>query len=213
MPVTKVRPSKCSNCRNKLPVAVNTGIYRFCSYDCAVSFAQDKANKDHARKLAKAKQVQVKKVKAQKSKDKARLKELKPPSQWFNKLKTLVNQWVLHVRDHGKPCFTCGTTNPNIHYAAGHRHHAGRGGGDRRRFITMNIHKQCNVQCNNHGGGMPKEYDIELDNEYGPGFSDHLACEANYYTLKEQFPTWQDIEAEIFRYRKLLRDSGLTPKA
>lgn len=152
-----------------------------------------------------------KKVKTQRKKDKTRLKELKPPSEWFNKLRPLVHQWIVHVRDKDKPCYTCGTENPNIKYDAGHRHHAGRGGGDRRRFLPENIHKQCSMQCNQHGGGMPKEYDIALDAEYGPRFSDKLMCVANYPTLKEQFPTWQDIEAEILRYRKLLRDAGLTP--
>lgn len=211
MPTKQMRPSKCSNCKTKAPVVVNTGVYRFCSYDCAVSFAQDKANEAHSRKMAKAKQVQVKKVKAQKSKDRARLKELKPPSQWFKTLSRLVNQWIVHVRDNGKPCYTCGTSNPAIKYDAGHRHHAGRGGGDRRRFLPENIKKQCSVNCNQHGSGMPKEFDIALDQEYGTGFADHLACESNYPTLKEQFPTWQDIEEEILRYRKLLRDAGLTP--
>jgi len=185
----------------------------FCSQAHAMLFAQDKANKARAKLIAKSKQVQVKKVKIQKSKDKARLKELMPRGKWFNKLKPLVNQWIVHVRDKDKPCYTCGTHNTNIKYDAGHRHHAGRGGGDRRRFITENIHKQCSVNCNQHGGGMPKEFDVALDAEYGEGFSDMLMCVANYPTLKEQFPTWQDIEQEILRYRKLLRDNGLTPNS
>ena len=62
-----------------------------------------------------------------------------------------------------------------------------------------------------HGSGMPVEYDLALDAEYGKGFADKLNCVSNYPELKEQFPTWQDIEAEIIRYRKLLRAEGLTP--
>lgn len=208
-----VAKKKCRHCGNyELQTkGVKHPIGFFCSQSHAILFAQDKASKARAKLITKSKQVQVRKVKAQKSKDKARLKELMPVSKWWSKLQVLVNQWVLHVRDHGKPCYTCGTENPNIKYDSGHRHHAGRGGGDRRRFITVNIHKQCSVQCNQHGGGMPKEYDIALDAEYGQGFSDKLMCVTNYPTLKEQFPTWQDIEAEILRYRKLLRDAGLTP--
>jgi hypothetical protein len=56
---------------------------------------------------------------------------------------------------------------------------------------------------------MPVEYDLALDAEYGEGFADHLCCEANYPTLKELFPNWQDIEAEIYRYRKLLKEAGV----
>ena len=149
--------------------------------------------------------------KTQKKKDKYRLKELMSRGKWYKRLQILVNQWVVHVRDKDKDCYTCGTSNPNIKYDCGHRHHAGRGGGDRRRFVLENLHKQCSVQCNQHGGGMPVEYDIELNIEYGEGFADKLKCVGDYPTLKEQFPTWQDIEEEITRYRVLLRAEGLTP--
>jgi hypothetical protein len=35
----------------------------------------------------------------------------------------------------------------------------------------------------------------------------------NFKPLKEQYPTFEDIEADIEKYRKLLRDNGLTPRA
>lgn len=192
--------SKCSWCKVKVEDPIIRGIYRFCSFDCGTKKALDGGAK-----------VKAKKVKKQRVKDKARLKELTTFSQWCQKLQKLVNQWIVHVRDKDKPCYTCGTENPNIKYDAGHRHHAGRGGGDRRRFLPENIKKQCSVNCNQHGGGMPKEFDIALDAEYGEGFSDMLMCVSNYPTLKQQFPTFQDFEVEILRYRKLLRDAGLTP--
>lgn len=174
----------------------------FCSFDFAVKWANE--NKHVGKK-----KIQVN----QRKKDKKRLKELMSITKWRSKLQALINQWIVHVRDKDKPCYTCGTSNPNIKYDAGHRHHAGRGGADRRRFVLENIHKQCSVICNQHGSGKPREYDIALDDEYGEGFADHLNCEVNYPTLKEQFPLWQDVEVEILRYRKLLRDNGLTPNA
>lgn len=174
----------------------------FCNFDSAAKFAYK--NKSKGAEIVR---------KAQKKKDIARKKELMTRQQWFKKLQILVNQRVVHVWCKNEPCYTCGTSNPSIKYDAGHRHHAGRGGGDRRRFLRENIKKQCSVNCNQHGGGMPKEFDIALDREYGEGFADKLSCVSNYPTLKEQFPTWQDIEIEIKRYRKLLRDEGLTPNA
>ncbi len=60
---------------------------------------------------------------------------------------------------------------------------------------------------------MPVEYDLALDEEYGEGFADKLKCVDNYPTLKEQFPTTEDIENEIKRYREMLRAKGLTPNA
>jgi len=176
------------------------------SYYCSINEATK-----HGYKNKEKGKVIIQKI--QKKKDQVRKKELTSITKWRSKLQKLINQWIVHVRDKNKPCYTCGTINPSIKYDAGHRHHAGRGGADRRRFVLENIHKQCSVNCNQHGGGKPREYDIALDLEYGKGFADHLNCEANYSTLKEQFPTWHNIEAEIIRYRKLLRDNGITPNA
>ncbi|HHZ70737.1 MAG TPA: hypothetical protein EYN54_10790 [Methylococcaceae bacterium] len=192
----------CKQCRDYFPRGdmLKTPFGNFCSVE-------------HKLLGANKKLVVIKKDKrkVQRKKDKLRLEELKPRPKWYAKLQVLVNQWIVHVRDSDKPCYTCGTENPNIKYDAGHRHHAGRGGGDRRRFVKENIKKQCSVNCNQHGGGMPVEYDAALNKEYGPGFSDKLACVVNYPELKEQFPTWQDIENEIKRYRELLRAEGLKP--
>jgi len=135
----------------------------------------------------------------------ARKEKIKTRAAWYKDLQTEVNRWIL-IRDKDKPCFTCGKTS-DVKYDAGHRFHAGRGGGDRRRFVERNIHKQCSVNCNQHGGGMPVEYDKALDREYGEGAADWLGCEANFPTLKELFPTTEDIKAEIARYRNLIRES------
>ena len=198
--------ARCKICRDKFEPRFF--LQKAC-FDPACLDAWSKLDK--LNKTPVAKKVKAIEFKAQRKKDKYRLKELMSRGKWFIRLQILVNQWVVHVRDKDKPCYTCGTSNPNIKYDCGHRHHAGRGGGDRRRFILENLHKQCSVQCNQHGGGMPVEYDIALNIEYGDGFADELKCVVNYPELKDQFPTWQDIEAEIIRYRKLLRAEGLTP--
>ena len=56
---------------------------------------------------------------------------------------------------------------------------------------------------------MPVEYDKALNKEYGEGFAEHLSCVANYPTLKELFPTHYDIELEIKRYKKLLKEGDI----
>lgn len=191
---------KCVNCKERKrneEMLQTPNKQWFCDSRCIAQYANKK--------------YQTKKVKEQRSKDKKKLKELEPRTKKFNRLQRLVNQYVVQVRDINKPCYTCGAENPNIKYDAGHRYHAGRGGGDRRRFVLENIHKQCSVNCNQYGGGMPVQYDDALNKEYGEGFSEHLKCVSNYPELKELFPTWQDIESEIARYRKLLRDNGVKP--
>jgi len=191
---------KCKNCGDSVREYIVLNNVAYCSFESAVQYANN--NKPKGAEIRR---------KSQKKKDTARKKELMTRPAWYKRYQILVNQWVVHVRDAGKGCYTCGNTDPSIKYDCGHRHHAGAGGGDRRRFILENLHKQCSVKCNMHGSGMPVEYDIALDAEYGEGFADKLNCVTNYPTLKEQFPTWQDIEAEIIRYRKLLRAKGLTP--
>ncbi len=144
--------------------------------------------------------------KIQKKSDNVRKKALMTRSDWYKRLTTEINRWIVHVRDKDKGCYTCGKTDPSVKYDCGHRHHAGRGGGDRRRFIEENLHKQCSMSCNQHGGGMPVEYDLALDREYGAGFADKLKCIDNYPTLKELFPTHHDIELEVLKYRKLNKE-------
>lgn len=145
----------------------------------------------------------------QKRKDKVRRKELKTRSEWYNTLQALVNQYVAKVRDKNKPCCTCGTAKPGTKYDAGH--FIPRKEADPRRFELTNIHKQCSVICNQHGSGKRAEYRDFIREKYGQEHLDWLECEVNHKPLKEQFPHWSDIEVEIKRYRKLLRESGITP--
>jgi hypothetical protein len=56
---------------------------------------------------------------------------------------------------------------------------------------------------------MRNEYEKFIIERYGQSEVDRLARVGK--PLKEQFPNWQDIEAEIKRYRKLLRSVGIKP--
>ena len=188
---------KCKKCGEQVREYIVVNNSAFCSYESAVKWGY--ANKQRGAATI---------AKSQKKKDVVRKKELMTRSEWYTKLKTQLHRWIVHVRDKEKGCYTCGKTDLSVKYDAGHRHHAGRGGGDRRRFIESNIHKQCSVNCNQHGGGMPVEYDKALNNEYGSGYADYLSCVANYPTLKEVYPTHHDIELDIKYYRKLLKESG-----
>ena len=178
-------------------IKVNLGFY--CSYAHATS--------DGIRKAS------ITRNKEAKASLRVRKKSLVTRPKWFAKLQKVKNQYIVHVRDKELGCFTCGTTSKSIKYDCGHYIHAGSGGGDRRRFIDMNLHKQCSVQCNQHGGGMPEIYAQRIGYVYGYEQLEWLKCEANHPTLKELYPHWSDIENEIIRYRKLLRDNGLKPNA
>ena len=181
---------KCKGCGKKCEPS---GVVTLCSYECARIVAE-KADK-------KVKQEKLRKAKAVKKAFKARTRELKEKAktraEWFADLQKEVNAYVRY-RDKDEPCCTCGTRN-DIKYDAGH--YRSRGACKELRFELTNIHKQCSVRCNQHGSGMRAEYRDFIIRKYG---ADHLAwLDGPHPSLKEQFPTIDDIRAEIARYRKL----------
>ena len=185
---------KCKGCGKKCEPS---GVVTLCSYECARIVAE-KADK-------KVKQEKVRKAKAVKKAFKARTRELKEKAktraEWFADLQKEVNAYVRY-RDKDEPCCTCGTRN-DIKYDAGH--YRSRGACKELRFELTNIHKQCAIQCNMYGSGMRAEYRDFIIRKYG---ADHLAwLDGPHPSLKEQFPTIDDIRAEIARYRKLNRDA------
>ena len=201
---------KCKQCGEyKLTEeGIKTPLAWFCCRDHAVLFAQDKQAKQKKKQIAKAKQSQAKKEKAARADLRARKKEIMTRSQWYDKLQKLVNQWV-KFRDKDQPCCTCGTTNQKIKYDAGH--FIPQKGYDPRRFELTNIHKQCSMQCNQHGSGKRAEYREFIKEKYGEDHLFWIESEVEHKPLKEVFPHWSDIEKEIIRYRKLLRENGIKP--
>lgn len=186
----------CKNCGNRVREYIVVNNMAFCTFESAVKWANEN------RLIGEKKNQQ-----SQRKKDKNRLKELMSRSKWFNKLERLVNQYVKYVKENGKPCCTCGAINNKID--AGHFRSVGSC--PELRFELTNIHNQCSVNCNQFGSGKRAEYNEYIINRYGLEHFNWLV--GPHPNLKEQFPTWQDIENEIKRYRKLLRDNNLTPNA
>ena len=174
----------------------------FCGFQHSIEYAKKAQVKLRAKEKKKGDAV----TKEERKQRRCRLKELKPRSKWYADLQILVNQFVRY-RDRNEPCCTCGTTNPNIKYDAGH-FHTKKARPDIR-FELTNLHKQCSQKCNVYGSGMRNEYEKFIVKKYGQGQVDKLARVGP--SLKEQFPNWQDIEDEIVRYRKLLRSVGVKP--
>lgn len=191
-------PLKCKGCSQYFPreTLIPSHKGKFHSIECMADWAYE--NKSKGKK-------EIKKVERKETKQ--RKKELMSRSQWYAKLQKLVNQYVTKIRDVGKPCCTCGTTNPDIKYDAGHCFTVG--GRPDIRFDLSNIHIQCSQQCNVYGSGMVHEHKQFIIFNLGQSELDRLEMKGK--SLKEQFPNWQDVELEIIRYRMLLRDSNITP--
>lgn len=205
------RKRKCKNCSTSIRAHEGfiAGVNFVCSDNCGFELGLKALEKQREKRELKAKQSQAKKEKKERDELQERKKEVKPLKYWQDKLQTLVNQYVVHVRDKDKPCCTCGTDAPDIKYDAGH--YRTRKAAPELRYELTNIHIQCSQQCNVFGSGMRNEYREFIKKQYGQEHLDWL--DGSHKSLKEQFPHWTDYEKDIVRYRKLLRENGVNPKA
>lgn len=194
------RRRECKWCKKYSEEFITVPAGTFCGMDHAIEFANDSTTKKQKRLAAKKHKDDRKIHKA----DKDRVKKI---SKWYDQLQTLVNQCVVHVRDKGKACCTCGTTNP-IKYDAGHWQT--RGARSELRFNLYNIHKQCNQKCNVYASGAKQEHEEYISSTYGNHVVDWLKSR-HHPSLKEVFPHYSDVKKEMARYRKILRDNGLRP--
>jgi len=192
---------RCKWCGEYWPVdrGIKTPAGWFCCHDHAIEFARDKAKKDRE-KAAEKKRKAERVVLTQRKKELNRAKHL-------DTLQRLVNQYVVHIRDKDAPCCTCGTTSQSIKYDAGH--FRSRGACPELRFELTNIAKQCSVNCNVMKSGSRLEFSAFIRNKYGQEHLDWL--NGKHKTLKEQLPDAKAIDAEIARYREIIRSNGLKP--
>ena len=198
-----MKTSRCIGCKERFEreSCIKTPSGYFHDFDCLTQYLESRQRKAFKAKVNREKKARGKKSRADKLRVRTR-------SEWYEILQNLVNQYVLHVRDKGKPCFTCGTTN-DIKYDAGH--YRSVGSCMPLRFELTNIHKQCSVQCNGHKSSNRAEYIPAIIAKYGNAHLDWL--DGPHPLLKDQFPHVDDINAEILRCRKLLKDNGLKPRA
>ncbi len=178
---------------------------KFCSYELMREWCDKQTKKRHGTAARKVKAADNKVIKAKKAKHIAEKKELITRSEWYQKLQLVVNRYV-KWRDRDKACCTCGTCGDHLKYDAGHYIAVGKNMD--LRFELTNIHLQCSIKCNVFGRGMPVEYGEFIKAVYGVGHYNWLhtkfLCHKPHPTLREQFPTTNDIELEIKRYRELV---------
>ncbi|SEE13395.1 recombination protein NinG [Pseudomonas coleopterorum] len=106
---------------------------KVCGWACGLAIAP--ANQDRARKAIE--QRERREIKVRKEKLKSRADHLKDTQQAFN-------AWI-RERDAGQPCISCGTT-ADVQYCAGH--YRTTAAAPELRFEPLNVHLQCNRNCN-----------------------------------------------------------------
>jgi len=200
---------KCKGCGKKCEPS---GVVTLCSYECARIVAEKADKKVKREKVRKAKAVK----KAFNDRTKVLQQGIKRRKEWINDLQALFNTWI-RFRDRDGPCISCGRTNEQVAtddpplrggwWDAGHYH--SRGAREELSFNPDNCHKQCK-SCN-CGSGKYARKNHTVGAEYKERLIQKIGLErvealnTPHPSLKEQFPTIDDIRAEIARYRKLNR--------
>jgi hypothetical protein len=128
--------------------------------------------------------VRTDKKRERKRETKAAKDRLKTRSEWAKEAQTAFNAWV-RERDYGEPCISCGTTNPSTQYCAGHYRTVGAC--PELRFEPLNVHLQCNRNCNMAKSGNITEYRINLVKKIGAEKVEWLEGphEPKHYTVED----------------------------
>ena len=145
----------------------------------------------HAPKARKAlDQIERAEIKVRKEKLKSRADHLKDTQQAFN-------AWV-RARDAGQPCISCGTT-ADVQYCAGH--YRTTAAAPELRFEPLNVHLQCNRNCNMGKSGNLLGYRPRLIEKIGPEAVEWLEGphEPKKYTVEE-------LKAMTVEYRAKTRE-------
>jgi hypothetical protein len=159
---------------------------KVCGWACGLAIAP--ANQDKARKAIE--QRERREIRVRKEKLKSRADHLKDTQHAFN-------AWI-RQRDAGDPCISCGTT-ADVQYCAGH--YRTTAAAPELRFEPLNVHLQCNRNCNMGKSGNLLGYRPRLIEKIGAEKVEWLEGphEPKKYTIEE-------LQAMTAHYRALVRE-------
>ena len=159
---------------------------KVCGWACGLAIAP--ANQERARKAIAQRDRQE--IKVRKEKLKSRADHLKDTQQAFN-------AWI-RERDAGQPCISCGTT-ADVQYCAGH--YRTTAACPELRFEPLNVHLQCNRNCNMGKSGNLLGYRPRLLAKIG---AEQLAWVEGPHEPKKY--TIDELKALTAHYRALTRE-------
>lgn len=151
----KLKQKKCRECNDDFTPWNSTQVC--CCATCAIDYIKRKQEAGLQRDIKRFKQIESKEIRQRKEK-------LKSRSDHLREAQIACNAYI-RERDKNKPCISCGTTKPDIQYAAGH--YKTRGSHPALRFHPFNLNKQCNKNCNLHLSGNIAEYRPRLIEKIG----------------------------------------------
>lgn len=151
--------------------------------ECAIAHAQSEKGQEATRKALA--DIDRRDIKVRKEALKSRADHLKDTQRAFN-------AWI-RQRDAGQPCISCGTT-ADVQYCAGH--YRTTAACPELRFHPLNVHLQCNRNCNMGKSGNLLGYRPRLIDKIGIEAVEWLEGphEAKRYTI-------EDLKAITAEYR------------
>ena len=179
-----MKPKRCKSCRAEF--IPSRPLQSACGVPCAIALTN--AGKEKARKAREAKE---------RSENRQAKEKVKSKGEHAKEAQAVFNSWI-RLRDHGLPCISCGTT-ASVQYAAGHYRTVSSC--PELRFEPLNVHLQCNRNCNMAKSGSILEYRIELVKRIGQEKVDWLEGphEPKRYTI-------EDLKSIKAHYRAKVRE-------
>jgi len=159
---------------------------KVCGWACGLAIKD--VNQEKARKSLAL--VERREIKVRKEKLKSRADHLKDTQ-------TAFNAWI-RERDAGQPCISCGTT-ADVQYCAGH--YRTTAACPELRYEPLNVHLQCNRNCNMGKSGNLLGYRPRLLAKIG---AEKLAWVEGPHEPKKY--TIDDLKALTAHYRALTRE-------
>ena len=181
------RQRKCANPACDVKFTPKIG-QKVCCWQCGLAIADQPANQKKARMAIDQRERREIKVRKQK---------VKRRSEYMQEAQDAFNAWI-RQRDAGQPCISCGTT-ADVQYCAGHYRTVGAC--PELRFEPLNVHRQCNKNCNLEKSGNIVEYRIRLVKKIG---AEAVAWLEGPHEPKKY--TIEDLQQIKAKYRALLRD-------
>lgn len=146
------KPKKCAVRTCRASFVPTKTFQTWCSPECGLALAMAKQEKE--RKAVDRLERQEIRVRRQR---------LKGRREYLEEAQIAFNAWV-RERDRGQPCISCGT-RADVQYCAGHYRTVGAC--PELRFEPLNVHRQCNKNCNLERSGNIVEYRIRLVQKIG----------------------------------------------
>lgn len=184
------RQKTCHNpaCGKKFTPVPGAIGQKVCTWQCGLAIADQPENQKKARVAIEQRE---------RREIKARKKKVKPRAEYMQEAQDAFNAWI-RERDAGQPCISCDTT-ADVQYCAGHYRTVGAC--PELRFEPLNVHRQCNRNCNMGRSGNIVEYRIRLVKKIGAEAVAWL--EGPHEPKKYTIDDLQQIKAH---YRALLRE-------